>query len=120
MSRKDEFENLAKQIEETGPGGHNKIGAGQVRAAGLQDERSEELVEKLGTLKDQIDDSATKMSEAADRLATGLASVKDAVGKFNADSGKLTLVVIIVAVASALANIVYAGTYVYTVFLVGK
>jgi len=120
MSKKDEFEKLAKQIEEAGAGGHNKIGAGQVRAAALQDERSEELVGKLASLKDQIDASATKLSDAADRLAAGLASVKDAVGQFNADSGRLTQMVIIVALASAAANIVYAATYVYSVFVVSK
>jgi len=120
MSRRDEFEGIAKQVEESGAGGHNKIGAGQIRAAALQDERAEEFVNKLDQLIQQIETSVTELSNAAERLAAGLASVKEAVGQFNTDSGKLTGIIIIVAATSAAANIVYAITYVYAVFFSGK
>ncbi len=119
MSKKEQFEHLAKQVEETGAGGHNKIGAGQIRAAALEDERQEELICKLQELNQQIDNSATKLSGSADKLAGGLDSVKQAVGQFNTDSGKLTKIVIIVAITSAAANVVYALTYVIQ-FITGK
>lgn len=112
MSKKDQFEDLAKKVEEAGAGGHNKIGAGQIRAAALEDERQEELVGKLQELNQQMDSAATKLALSANKLSEGLESVQKAVERFNVDSGRLTKIVIIAAIASALANVVYAVTYV--------
>src|ERR1700732_365765 len=95
------FEELAKQAEGGGPGGHNIVGGAQIRAAGLQHEQQKVMTSALVALNEEfarldntvngLDGSLKKLDENSTNvwstLNVSIADLKRSIDQFNTDTG---------------------------------